>query len=155
MLRASVEMNGKTVNLRPLSTGVTDNVDDENIGSAVDGAKDLIEFTDAVLGDDDALLVKRRHQVISAVGPKGFVDAACVVGNFERMVRIADGAGLPLDNAIKAFSEDIREDLGINQYASATHSKKTGPLMRYIAQLARPLVGLLFKLKARLPFSIS
>jgi hypothetical protein len=64
-----------------------------------------------------------------------------VIGNFERMDRIADGTGIPLDNMVNALSGDIREELGLEDYesrrvsASSLFTKTVGPVMRGIAKL--------------------
>lgn len=47
------------------------------------------------------------------------VDAAGVIANFQRMVRIADGTGIPLDEPVAMLTTDIREELGLNHYGSA------------------------------------
>ena len=57
------------------------------------------------------------------------VDAAAVVGNFERMVRIADGTGIPLDKPVAMVSADMREELGLDaksvaaRFTSESHTK--------------------------------
>ena len=38
--------------------------------------------------------------------------AAGVIGNFERMVRIADGTGIPLDRIVDAMTSDFRAEFG-------------------------------------------
>ena len=50
------------------------------------------------------------------------VDAAAIVGHFERLVRVADATGIPLDAAAKDATTDIREALGHNAYAMASRT---------------------------------
>ncbi len=49
------------------------------------------------------------------LGVEALVDAAAVIGNFERMTRIADGTGIPLGDTLAAVTVDIREDLGLDR----------------------------------------
>ena len=55
------------------------------------------------------------------------VDAAGVIANFQRMVRIADGTGIPLtDNRLVALTVDLRDELGINDYPTARLAREAG-----------------------------
>ena len=49
----------------------------------------------------------------------GTILVTAVAANFEMMTRIADGTGTPLDAGTVSVSEEIRSDLGINDYTSA------------------------------------
>jgi hypothetical protein len=44
------------------------------------------------------------------------VDAAGVVSNFERMVRIADATGIPLDKRMERLSREVREALHLERF---------------------------------------
>ena len=46
------------------------------------------------------------------------MDAAGVIGNFERMVRIADGTGIPLDRIVDALTSGFRGELGLDDLDS-------------------------------------
>lgn len=59
-----------------------------------------------------------RNDVIGAIGPEGYVDAAAVCANFNMMVRIADGTGTPLDAGTVEPSETFRSDLGLEELTS-------------------------------------
>lgn len=59
-----------------------------------------------------------RTALAAAVGDAGLVDAAAVCANFNMMVRIADGTGTPLDAGTIPASEDLRQDLGLNELTS-------------------------------------
>ncbi len=52
------------------------------------------------------------------------VDAAGVIANFQRMVRIADGIGIRLDDPVMMLTADIRVDLGINDYGGRRTPKR-------------------------------
>ncbi|MEM7019031.1 MAG: hypothetical protein AAF512_17025, partial [Pseudomonadota bacterium] len=77
----------------------------------------------AMAGDDDAALAEARQRVMDEMGPAEMVDAAGIASNFERMVRIADGCGIALDERMTVMTEDIRENLGINAFTAAANSK--------------------------------
>lgn len=65
---------------------------------------------------DDAALTHMRHAVIEAISPAAMVDAAGVASNFERMVRIADATGIPLDARMEALSQEVRDALHLERF---------------------------------------
>jgi hypothetical protein len=100
--------------------------DADNIDDRVPHGKTLARFAEAVLQGSDDELAQARDATIAAVGNDGFVDAAGVVGTFERMTRLADCTGVPLDDLILDGSEDIREGLGVNDFTGAEISLGQG-----------------------------
>ena len=133
MLRASVEVGGDEANLEAV-TGAA-----EGAVSGVAHGAELVRFAEAVLGDDDAELDAAREALKAAVGPEGLVDAAGVVANFKRMVRIADGTGIPLDAPLELFSQDLREDLRLERFGSSANTPEAGALRRAIGRVLRPV----------------
>ena len=131
MLRASIEASGGKVELSAL-TG-------EGEASAVEHGDALVRFAEAVLADDDAELDAARTALQDCVGPEGLVDAAGVVGNFKRMVRIADGTGIPLDAPMELLTQDLREELDLARFGSAANTPRTGALRRAVGGALRPL----------------
>ena len=103
-----------------------DAVDNLNIGAAVDTGLDsgvpqgalLSAFADAAVGRTAALPDLRRR-IADELGAQPLVDAAGVVANFQRMVRIADGCGIPLDDFTQRASEEWRVGLGIHEFRSS------------------------------------
>ena len=83
-------------------------------------AECLLAFADAVVGADDAALEAARDALKSACGSEVLVDTAAVVANFQRMVRIADSTGIPLDTGMTGLTAGIRDELGLNEFASAS-----------------------------------
>ena len=81
----------------------------------------LIAFAEAAVRQTDALPGLRRR-IAAEMGEQELVDAAGVVANFQRMVRIADGCGIPLDEFTKDATDDVRKDLGLHQYTSAANT---------------------------------
>ncbi len=108
--------------------------------SGVAHAEALVAFTEAVLGEDDEELTRARGELLDKVGPEGLVDAAAVVGNFERMVRIADATGIPLDAALALASEDLRGELGLDRFGSAANTPTAGRFSRVLARALRPVL---------------
>jgi hypothetical protein len=87
MLRASIEYHGTDGDLRAVTQG-------SKIGdSGIAHGETLVTFAEAAVTGDSAQLATARDAVRAAIGSDGLVDAAAVIGNFQRMVRIADGTG--------------------------------------------------------------
>ena len=63
------------------------------------------------------------------------MDAAAVIGNFERMVRIADGTGIPLDKPVAMITADMREELGIDRFATAVNTPTLNGFQRMLGRL--------------------
>ena len=107
-------------------TGLTDPDCTELEG--VSHSRELIAFCDAFMGEDPDELSSARQAVVERMGPQALVDVAGVASNFQRMNRIADSTGIPIDPA-KNDKEELRrhqmnERLGINSYGSAANSLK-------------------------------
>jgi hypothetical protein len=143
LLRASSEMSGNKVDVGA--------VVDPSIAaeSGIPDAALLIAFSDAVVGNDEAELERARASLLDAVGFEGLVDAAGVVGNFQRMVRIADGTGIPLDAPLLALTADLRRDLAINDYSSADNTPRLSPSAKLLGRVLAPAVGLAYRTMAR------
>jgi hypothetical protein len=139
MLRASVESSGDEVDLR----GVIDDVE-----SGVPHGEVLVRFAEQVVRDGDDL-ARARAELLAAMGPAALIDAAAVVGNFERMVRIADGTGIPLDTPVQAMTGRLREDLGLDGYRSASNTPARGWLAGLLGRLGLPLVLGIVRLSGR------
>ena len=116
--------------------------------SGVAHGEQLVRFAEAVLGRDDALLERARQDALDALGPEAFVDAAAVVGNFQRMVRIADGCGIPLDAPLQMMSAEVRDELRLERFGTSANTppagllaRTLGPLLRNIAPSAAKLIS--------------
>ncbi len=72
-----------------------------------------------MVGEDDEALTQARNAVVRVLGPAAMVDAAGVASNFERMVRIADATGIPLDDRMASLSKEVREVLDLERFAAA------------------------------------
>ena len=50
------------------------------------------------------------------------VDAAGVAANFQRMVRIADAMGIPIDDMTTELGQQVRQELDLARYETAQNS---------------------------------
>jgi hypothetical protein len=130
MLRASVESSGEDVELR----GVTGEAE-----SGVPHGRVLVRFAEQVVSDGDDR-DRARDELAEAMGAAALVDAAAVVGNFERMVRIADGTGIPLDTPVQALTGKLRADLGLDDYSTASNSREPGRVAAVLGRLGLPVL---------------
>ena len=132
MLRASIEFSGGTASLQ----GITEGAKAGDAG--IEHGERLTTFADAAVGGDPAELATARDALRDAAGSALLVDAAGVVGNFERMVRIADGTGIPLDGIVGTLATDIREELALDDFQ--TRRLNQGGLARMLAPALRGAV---------------
>jgi len=109
----------------------------------------LLAFSEAAVTGTEEELSSARSAVVEAMGEEAMVDAAAIIGNFERMVRIADSTGIPLDKPVAAFSAGIRADIGIDEFGSARNTPKSGVVARAVARLAGPIVVPIARMVAR------
>jgi hypothetical protein len=92
-----------------------------------------------VLGDDGAELRRAREALLAAVGARAVVGAAGGVSNFQRMVRIADATGIPLDAPVAMLTQDLREELGLGRFGSGANTPPVGRVSQLFARALRPL----------------
>ncbi len=88
-----------------------------DIDSGVEYGETLLRYSDAAVGHSPDLAAA-RDAVHAAMGPDAVVDCAATIANFQRMVRIADGCGIPLDSFSRRESEQWRDGLGIDGFRS-------------------------------------
>ena len=105
------------------------------VAGVVRGAE-LVAYADAVVARS-AEVAGTRDAVQKSLGDAEVVDAAAVIANFQRMVRIADGTGIPIDAPLDVMSADLRHQIGINAFSSAEGRGKNGMLRRLVAPLMR------------------
>ncbi len=137
LLRASSEVAGDTVDLSAIREG-----ESAAGGSGIAHAEALIALADAQVGDDDTVLATARARLLAEVGAEAFVDATAVVANFERMVRIADATGTPLDAPIATLATGLRAELQLDRFSSAGNTPRAGGLQRVLGRVLAPFAGL-------------
>ncbi len=120
-------------------------VDDEQIPEGVEAGVELRNFADAILMQPAEEIVRTRKQLVEKLGEPAMIDAAAVVGNYQRMVRIADSTGIPLDEPVLMISQSIREDLGINNFNASANSPKLPLLKRILGRLMAPFAATMLK----------
>ena len=108
---------------------------DGPVAGVAHGAE-LVAYADAVVARSPDV-ASAREAVRKGLGDAEVVDAAAVIANFQRMVRIADGTGISIDAPLDALSADLRHKLGLNDFASAAGRGKNGLLRRLAAPLMR------------------
>jgi len=116
--------------------------------SGVDHAPELVALAEALVGEDDAALARARAALLAAMGAEALVDAVAVASNFERMVRIADATGIPLDTGVDVLGLPLRDALGLERFAAAALTPRPGPLARALGRALRPLVPTILRLAA-------
>jgi len=143
----SSELKGASVDLHAVTEGAA------APPAGVPHERELVALAEAVVHGGEAELAEARRVALAALGPESFVAAAAVASNFERMVRIADATGIPLDAPLDAMSAGMRAELGIDAFGSAANTPSLSParrlLGRALAALARYLMPALAALSRR------
>ncbi|MGH2897380.1 MAG: hypothetical protein ACRDMZ_01800 [Solirubrobacteraceae bacterium] len=140
LLRASSEVAGDAVELSAINEGAS-----TARTSGIAHAEALIALADAQIGDDDAALAAARERVRREMGADALVDAVAVVANFERMVRIADATGTPLDAPIATMATGLRAELDLDRFGSAANTPRAGVIQRAFGHMLSPFAGALLR----------
>lgn len=143
MLSLSADITESDVNLRMI------NGDESATGGDVKHAAPLMQFAEAVASRDEAALTAARNRLLEEAGAEVLVDAAAVAGNFQRMVRIADSTGIPLDERNAALSYGIVDELDLKRFASAQNTPPGGLKRKLKSLIARPMAKRMFRKMAR------
>ena len=85
-------------------------------------AAELVAFTEAVMGEDEAVLAAARSALRAVLGPEAFVDTCAVIGAFNVVDRIADATGIPLDAPMEAMTADLRAELDLGRFRSSANT---------------------------------
>jgi hypothetical protein len=109
LLRASGVTQSRNYDLKAVTGAARDD-------GGVPHGRLLVEFAEAVLGEDEAALTPARATLGEAIGPAGLADAAGVVGLFNAIDRVADATGIPLEAEKAAASADFRATLGVDRF---------------------------------------
>ena len=144
MLRASIEMQGGEAKLEAIADSAAAGASD------IEHAALLLAFAETSVGGDDAALAATREALLETCGPEILIDTAAVVANFQRMVRIADSTGIPLDKPVAAVSGELREHLGINEYGSAANTPELGLAAIAAGRVLQPALSLGLRVAGRL-----
>ena len=122
-----------------------------------DGAKtgvahghELLALADAIVARDRAATEAARDEIVRTMGAAAAVDAACVVGNFECMNRIADATGIALDAAPALVTTDIQQEMGLRRFASAGRTRELPGWQRGVGRALSRLAHAGLTLRGRL-----
>jgi hypothetical protein len=85
-------------------------------------AHQLARFAEAVAKREEVEITRCRDELVQVAGETVMVDAAGVAANFQRMVRIADSMGIPIDDKNVEAGADIRRELELSRFASAQNT---------------------------------
>lgn len=132
MLRASGEYHGKNFDI----DAVRD--DAAAADSGVAHAEALLAFAEHAVGGDDDELARSRERLRTEMDDAALVDTAAIVGNFQRMTRIADATGIPLDPPVNALSADLQDRLGLTEFSAAENTVRPNRLVRGVVGALRP-----------------
>ena len=108
-------MTGRAVDLAAVNGGIASD-------AGVEHGKELLAFTEAVMGGDDAALAHERASLRAVLSPECFVDVVGIIAGFNVVDRIADATGIPLDSGLQAMAGDLRRDLDLGRFASSANS---------------------------------
>ncbi len=139
MLSLSAELSEATVNLQMI------NGDERATDGDVAHAKVLMHFAESFARRDETALTQARTALLNEAGPDVLVDTAGVAANFQRMVRIADSIGIPLDDRNVALSAGVREELDLQRFASAKNTPQASLKVRLMSLIARPMAKRMIK----------
>ncbi|MFT5210252.1 MAG: hypothetical protein ACI9CE_001977 [Flavobacterium sp.] len=84
--------------------------------SDIQYARELVQFAGSLASRDESALKEARDALFSQAGPSVLVDVAGVAANFQRMVRIADAVGIPVDSNDNEMSNQVRSDLDLYKF---------------------------------------
>ena len=101
-------------------------VDMQNFVKAENRAIDRKQMQ--LIAGSDADLSGCRQALQNAAGADVLIDAAGVAANFQRMVRIADAIGIPVDDMDSELGRGVREELGLARFATARNTFDAVPV---------------------------
>ena len=129
-----------------------------DLGVVVDPARDdgkvahagiLVRLAEAAVAREAEALAAAREQVHAQMGESALIRACGVIGNFERMNRIADATGIALDAPSRILSDDLRETLDLDRFASAKNTGRASLSIRLLAPVVRRMARFIFPGLAR------
>jgi len=82
----------------------------------------LLAFAESIANRNTPAITKTRKALDQVAGSQVVVEAAGVAANFQRMVRIADSIGIPIDNMTTELGQGVRAELGLEKFASAQNT---------------------------------
>ena len=100
MLRVSAQKTGTEVDVRGIDG------DPEAADTGIEHGRELTAFA-------EAFAARARDILQTCGGNSVVVDAAGAAANFQRVVRIADATGIPIDNPVNPLRLEIRQTMDL------------------------------------------
>jgi len=116
MLRASSKLNQSGIDIKAVVDG--------NVDSMIPAGPSLASFAEALVSRNSNL-ERLRSNLVDEVGEQGMIEAAGTAANFQRMVRIADAIGIPLDDRSLSAADALIEELDIKTFHSASNTYRS------------------------------
>lgn len=116
MLRVSAKVTETKVDIQGI------NGSGKAAASGVEFGSELMKFAEAVASGDEQDLAEARAQLLAASDARVLVDASGVAANFQRMVRIADAMGIPIDDMENEIGKQVRDELELTRFPSAQNT---------------------------------
>ncbi len=129
-----------------------------DLGVVVDPSRDdgkvahaeiLVRLVEAAIAREPVALAAAQEQIRAQMGESALIRACAVIGNFERMNRIADATGIALDTPSRILSEDLRQTLDLDRFASAQNTGRASLAVRLLGPVVRRLARFIFPGLAR------
>lgn len=139
MLSLSADITQSDVDLRIINGDTSASAGDIEHGQL------LMGFAEAFASRDEQSLATARNALLEGAGAEVLVDSAAVAANFQRMVRIADSTGIPLDERNAALSYSVVKKLNLDRFESARNTPQGGLKRRLLSLIAKPLAKRMFK----------
>lgn len=98
------------------------NGDADSAAMGIAHGTELMHFATAIAQRDESAMPAARRALLASAGPAVVIDAAGVAANFQRMVRIADSIGIPIDDMSMEVGVQVRAELGLERFASAQNT---------------------------------
>lgn len=134
MLSLSAEISQQNVDLHV--------VNGDGDGGVLFGAE-LARFAGALVSGDEPTRSDARAALLQAAGEHVLVDAAAVAANFQRMVRIADSTGIPVDGIMLSMSGNIQNTLNLRRFESARNTPQRSRFEQWSGRVVRKLAPML------------
>lgn len=118
MLRVSAKTTDTNIDIQMINGDETAAADH----SGIEHGLELMKFAESLATRSESDLQRDRKNLLATAGARVLVDAAGVAANFQRMVRIADSTGIPVDNMESQTGKDVRSELDLTRFASAQNT---------------------------------
>lgn len=97
-------------------------INGEAANTGIEFGAELIAFAEAIAHRDVDAIKNSRNVLAAVAGGHVVTDVAGVAANFQRMVRIADSIGIPVDDMTTEIGTGVRRDLDLTRFSSAQNT---------------------------------